>query len=29
MGTVYMLTNDAFIGKVDERLTVKVEKKRF
>ncbi|BAZ29224.1 CRISPR-associated Cas1 family protein [Cylindrospermum sp. NIES-4074] len=27
MGTVYILENDAFIGKTDERLTVKAEKK--
>lgn len=27
MGTVYVTENDAFIGKNDERLTVKVEKK--
>ncbi len=28
MGTVYVLEEDAFIGKVDERLTVKADKKR-
>ncbi|AFZ27305.1 CRISPR-associated protein, Cas1 family [Cylindrospermum stagnale PCC 7417] len=27
MSTVYVIENDAFIGKVDERLTVKAEKK--
>jgi CRISPR-associated protein Cas1 len=28
MGTVYVLEEDAFVGKVDERLTVKADKKR-
>jgi CRISPR-associated protein Cas1 len=27
MGTVYITQEDAFIGKVDERLTVKADKK--
>jgi CRISPR-associated protein Cas1 len=28
MGTVYLTHEDAFIGKADERLTVKAEKKQ-
>jgi len=28
MGTVYVTQDDSFIGKTDERLTVKVEKKQ-
>lgn len=28
MGTLYVTQADAFIGKVDERLTVKAEQKR-